>query len=65
MATKKLKQGVWSKDEVRRLKKEFPRMASKEVAAELGRSCASVKKKASRLQLRKTKKYLRMSRCKA
>ena len=51
--------GYWSKDDVRTLKKLFPNMATADVAKELGRPVEAVKKKASRMGLTKSRKYLK------
>jgi len=59
MAKKALKRGDWTPDEVRTLKKKFRNQSTAEVAAALNRPLEATKKKASRLKLRKTKKYLR------
>jgi len=59
MAKKKLVKGLWSKSEVSLLKKLFPNNPTAKVAAGLGRSLDTVKKKASRIELKKTKKYLK------
>ena len=65
MAKKKTKKkatlvkGLWSKDEVQLLKKLFGNSPTAEVAAQLNRSVDTVKKKASRMGLRKTKKYMK------
>ena len=59
MAKKKLVKGLWSKSEVSLLKKLFPSNPTAKVAARLGRPAESVKKKASRIGLKKTKKYLK------
>jgi len=59
MATKKLVKGLWSKSEVSLLRKLFPNNPTTKVAARLGRSLDTVKKKASRIGLKKTKKYLK------
>ena len=56
---KKLIKGLWSKSELSRLKKLFPNNPTAEIAAELGRSTDTVKKKASRMRLRKSKRYLK------
>jgi len=55
----KLKKGFWSKEEIRFLRKEFPRRLCLDVAKELGRPFYAVKKKAYRLGIYKTKKYLK------
>ena len=60
--TKKMKKatkGTWTTDDLKLLKKQFPNTATAEVAAALGRPVDAVKKKASRMGLRKTKKYMK------
>jgi transcriptional regulator of aromatic amino acid metabolism len=59
MAKKKLVKGLWSKSEVSLLKKLFPNNPTAKIAARLGRSSDTVKKKASRMGLKKSKKYLK------
>ena len=59
MAKKKVTKGLWSKNEVALLKKLFPSNPTAKVAARLGRSLDTVKKKASRMGLKKSKKYVR------
>ncbi len=59
MAKKKLVKGLWSKSEVGLLRKLFPNKPTAKVAARLGRSTDTVKKKASRMGLKKTKKYMK------
>lgn len=59
MARKKLVKGTWTKDEIKALKKMFPSNPTAEVARQLGRPLENVKKKASRMGLKKTKKYLK------
>ena len=59
MAKKKPVKGLWSKSEVALLRKLFPNNSTAKVAARLGRSLDTVRKKASRIGLKKTKKYLR------
>ena len=56
---KKAVKGLWSPSEVKLLKKLFANNLTAEVAAQLGRKTDAVKKKASRMGLRKTKKYLK------
>ena len=51
--------GLWEPKEVKLLKKLFPTNPTAKVAAELGRKTDTVKKKASRMKLRKSKKYLK------
>ena len=59
MATKKLITGVFSKDEIKVLKKMFCNIATKELAKKLNRKSKSVEAKASQLGLKKTGKYLK------
>lgn len=56
---KKLVKGLWSKSEVNLLKKLFSSKPTAEIAAELGRPTEAVKKKASRMGLRKSKRYMK------
>ena len=59
MAKKKIVKVLWSKSEVALLRKLFPSNPTAKVAARLGRSLDTVKKKASRMGLKKSKKYLK------
>jgi hypothetical protein len=59
MVKKKLVKGLWSKSEVALLRKLFPNNPTAKVATRLKRSLDTVKKKASRMGLKKTKKYLK------
>jgi hypothetical protein len=59
MAKKKLVKGLWSKSDVALLRKLFPNNPTAKIAASLGRPLDAVKKKASRMGLKKTKKYLK------
>jgi hypothetical protein len=63
MAKKKKKQkgakGAWSKSDVNLLKKLFANNPTAKIAARLGRPTEAVKKKASRMGLRKSKKYMK------
>lgn len=64
MAKKKKKKaksvkGFWSKSDIQTLKKLFPNNPTAKVAATLKRPTDAVKKKASRMGLRKTKKYMK------
>ena len=59
MAKKKLVTGVWSKDEIKVLKKMFCNIATKELAKKLNRKSKSVQARASKLGLKKTVKYLK------
>lgn len=56
---KKVVKGLWSKREVNLLVKLFPTNPTAQIAAKLGRPVDAVKKKASRMKLRKSKRYLR------
>jgi DNA-directed RNA polymerase specialized sigma24 family protein len=58
MARTKTK-GSWTRDDVKQLKKLFPDRPTAEVAAELGRPTEAVKKKASRMGLKKSRKYMK------
>ena len=58
-AKKKLIKGLWSKDDLKLLKKLFSNNPTAEVAAKLRRPTDAVKKKASRMGLRKSKKYMK------
>jgi len=59
MARKKLVKGLWSKDDIKQLRKLFPNRATADVASNLGRPTEAVKKKASRMGLRKSRKYMK------
>ncbi len=58
-AKKKLKRGTWTKSELALLKKLFPNNPTAAISARLGRPNDAVKKKASRMGLRKSKRYMR------
>ncbi len=58
-AKKKLTKGLWSKSDISLLKKLFPSNATAKIAKKLGRPTDAVKKKASRMGLRKSKKYMK------
>jgi len=49
----------WTANEVTMLKRLFPNKPTAELAAKLGRKTDAVKKKASRMGLRKSKRYLK------
>ncbi|OHB65526.1 MAG: hypothetical protein A2Y76_04550 [Planctomycetes bacterium RBG_13_60_9] len=51
--------GSWTRDDLKQLKKLFPDRPTAEVAAELGRPTEAVKKKASRMGLRKSRRYMK------
>ena len=57
--TKKAVKGLWAKADVNQLKKLFPNNPTASIAARLGRPTEAVKKKASRMGLRKSKKYMK------
>lgn len=59
MAKKKQKRNLWTKDEIKQLKKIYRNRSTKEVAEKLDRKQTSVQSKASELGLTKTKKYLK------
>ncbi len=59
MAKKKENKGAWSKNDIQLLKKEFPKRSCEDVAKMLGRPFFAVKRKAYRLGIYKTKKYLK------
>jgi hypothetical protein len=61
---KKLITGVFSKEEIKVLKKMFPNTSTKELAKKLNRKPKSVEAKASKLGLKKTTKYLKKMRLK-
>jgi hypothetical protein len=56
---KRLVKGSWSKSEVKLLRKLFPNNPTAKIAGRLGRPNDAVKKKASRMGLRKSKRYLK------
>ena len=56
---KKLVRGSWSKDDLKQLKKLFPNHPTADVASNLGRPTEAVKKKASRMGLKKSRKYMK------
>jgi len=51
--------GSWSRDDVKELRKLFPNRPTAEVAAELNRPTEAVKKKASRMGLKKSRRYMK------
>ena len=59
MAGRKLRKGTWSRTDVKELRKLFPNRPTADVAAKLGRPTEAVKKKASRMGLTKTRKYMK------
>jgi len=58
-ARKRAIKGLWLKSEVSLLKKLFPSNPTAKIAAQLGRPTDAVKKKASRMGLRKSRKYMK------
>ena len=56
---KKAQKGLWTKAEEKLLKKLFSTNPTSKIAARLGRKTDAVKKKAGRMKLRKSKKYLK------
>jgi hypothetical protein len=58
-AKTKMVKGVWTKSDVNTLKKMFPNTPTAKIAAKLCRSTDNVKKKASRMELRKAKSYMK------
>jgi hypothetical protein len=56
---KKNPKGMWPVRDVNLLKKLFPTNPTSKIASRLGRKTDAVKKKASRMGLRKSKKYLK------
>ena len=56
---KKAAKGLWTKADVNLLKKLFPANPTSKIAKKLGRKTDAVKKKASRMGLRKSKSYLK------
>lgn len=59
MARKKLVKGLWSKDDIKQLRRLFPGQPTADVASNLGRPTEAVKKKASRMGLKKSKRYMK------
>jgi len=58
-STKKGRKGLWTTADVNQLKKLFPETPTAQIAKKLGRKLDTVKKKASRMGLKKSKRYLR------
>jgi hypothetical protein len=59
MAKKRTPRGQWSKGDISMLKKLFPKTATSKIAKKMGRKTDAVKKKASRMGLKKSKAYLK------
>lgn len=58
-AARKAAKALWTKADINLLKRLFPNNPTSKIAAKLGRKTDAVKKKASRMKLRKSKKYLK------
>ena len=56
---RKLVKGTWTANDLKVLKKVYGNKSTADVAAQLGRPFDAVKKKASRMGLRKTKIYMK------
>ena len=56
---KKRSRGFWSASDLAKLKKLFPSNPTSKIAKAVGRKTDAVKKKASRMGLKKTKRYLK------
>jgi hypothetical protein len=56
---KRIKKGTWTNDDLKVLKRDFGNQRTTEVAKELGRPVDAVKKKASRMGLRKSSKHMK------
>ncbi len=59
MVRRHLTKGAWTKGDLNTLKKFFLSHPTAEVAQRLGRPTEAVKKKASRMGLRKSRQYMR------
>ena len=59
MARKKLVKGVWTGNDLKLLRKLFASTATADVASKLNRPTEAVKKKASRMGLKKSKRYMK------
>ncbi len=58
-AGKRRLKGLWSTSDLNLLKKLFPNTPTAQIAKKIGRKTDAVKKKASRMGLRKSKRYLK------
>ena len=58
-AKRKTPRGVWSTSDLNLLKKHFPDTPTAQLAKKLKRKADAVKKKASRMGIRKSKRYLK------
>jgi hypothetical protein len=59
MAKRKTVKGRWSNSDINLLKKLFPNNPTAQVAATFGRPAKTVERKAYRMGLKKSKKYLK------
>ncbi|MGD0572469.1 MAG: hypothetical protein ABSB11_05560 [Sedimentisphaerales bacterium] len=59
MAKRRTPRGQWSKGDLNQLKRLFPVTATSKIAKKVGRKTDAVKKKASRMGLKKSKAYLK------
>jgi hypothetical protein len=59
MAKKRAPRGRWSTGDLNLLKRLFPATPTSRIAKKMGRKTDAVKKKASRMGLKKSKVYLR------
>jgi len=59
MAKKRTPRGQWSTRDLGMLKKLFPVTPTSKIAKKMGRKTDAVKKKASRMGLKKSKAYLK------
>lgn len=59
MARRNLTKGLWTKGDLNLLKKLFASHSTAEVARKLNRPTEAVKKKASRMGLRKSRQYMK------
>jgi len=56
---KKITTGPWSKAEIKQLRQLYPKMTTREAAETIGRPVEATKKKAYKLGLSKSKRYLK------
>ncbi len=54
----KTRKGTWTQGDLKMLTDKFAGVSTAQIAAKLGRPVDAVKKKASRMGLRKSKKYM-------
>ncbi|MHC4130772.1 MAG: hypothetical protein ACYSSP_04500 [Planctomycetota bacterium] len=55
----KAKKGAWTKADIAKLRKLFGNNPTAKIAKQLGRGTDAVKKKASRMGLKKSKRYMK------